>query len=123
VWRSTFRECIFTGFSGIPDRMEEWKECKISMTSEHKNSGTGINTNLVWMGVGVGAAIGVAVALNRRKRSGWYMATRRVADKTNDLAGVSRDMLERIKVIYDETRKVVDEATELWSQGRKLVGV
>jgi hypothetical protein len=32
-------------------------------------------------------------------------------------------MLERIKVIYDETRKVVDEATELWSQGRKLVGV
>jgi gas vesicle protein len=75
------------------------------------------------MGVGVGAAIGVAVALNRRKRSGWYTATRRVADKTNDLAVVSKDMLERIKVIYAETRKVVDEATELWSQGRKLVGV
>jgi gas vesicle protein len=93
------------------------------MTTEHKNSGTGMNTSLVWMGVGVGAAIGVAVALNRRKRSGWYTATRRVADKTNDLAVVSKDMLERIKVIYAETRKVVDEATELWSQGRKLVGV
>ncbi|HUE03202.1 MAG TPA: hypothetical protein VMR62_26775 [Bryobacteraceae bacterium] len=75
------------------------------------------------MAVGVGAAIGVAVVLNRRKRNGWYTATRRVADKTNDLAVVSKDMLERIKVIYDETRKVVDEATELWSQGRKLVGV
>lgn len=84
------------------------------------------NTNLVWIGVGVGAAIGVAVAISRRKREPWYSArqvTRRVADHTSDLAAASKDIVDRLKIIYNESCKVVEEATELWSQGRKLAGV
>lgn len=31
-------------------------------------------------------------------------------------------MMDRIRVIYEEGRKVVDDANEIWSHGRKLVG-
>jgi hypothetical protein len=49
--------------------------------------------------------------------------SRRVADRTGDLAAASKDIVDRLRIIYNESRKVVDEATELWSQGRKLAGV
>jgi hypothetical protein len=103
------------------------------MTSEpekNANSGNhtslGNNANLVWIGVGVGAALGVAFAVTRRKRDRWYTAkqvSRRVADQTGDLAAASKDIFDRLKIIYVEGGKVVEEATELWSRGRKLAGV
>jgi len=94
----------------------------------HTNAeSNGSNANLVWIGVGVGAAaVGVALALARRKKNNWSTAkqvSRRLADKTNDLAEVGKDIFDRIKVIYNESRKVVEECNELWSHGRKLAGV
>jgi hypothetical protein len=68
----------------------------------------------------------VAFALSRRKRDRWSAAkqvSRRVADHTGDIAAASKDILDRIKIIYGESCKVVEEATELWSRGRKLAGV
>jgi hypothetical protein len=50
------------------------------------------------------------------------VATKRFSNKSEDLAEVSRDILERVKTIYDEGRRVVDDAGELWTHGRKLVG-
>ncbi|MGA2739225.1 MAG: hypothetical protein ABSG65_17445 [Bryobacteraceae bacterium] len=103
------------------------------MTSEQgnnmkagNNGHSGNNANLLWIGVGVGAAVGVAVALSRRKRDRWYAAkeiSRRVAGHTGDLAVASKDIFDRLKIIYGESCKVVEEATELWSRGRKLAGV
>ncbi len=80
----------------------------------------------MWIGVGVGAAIGVAVVLSRRKRDRWYAAkqvSRRVAGHTSDLASAGKDIFDRLKIIYAESCKVAEEATDLWSQGRKLAGV
>jgi hypothetical protein len=90
------------------------------------NGASGNHTNLMLVGVGVGAALGLAFALSRRKRDRWYTAkqvSRRVADHTGDLAAASKDILDRVKIIYGESCKVVEEAAELWAQGRKLAGV
>ena len=48
--------------------------------------------------------------------------TKRLADNREDLVQRGKDMMERIRVIYEEGRKVVDDAGEIWSHGRKLVG-
>ena len=100
------------------------------MTSEngkHHNGSLVSNNNLMWVGVGVGAAaLGIALALSRRKRDRWDAArqvTRRVANHTSDLAEAGKDILGRVRIIFGESRKVVEEATELWSQGRKLAGI
>jgi hypothetical protein len=102
------------------------------MTSEngkHANGSNGYSANkanLVWLGVGVGAALGVAFALTQRKKSRWDEAkevSRRVANRTGDLAAASKDIFDRLKIIYGESCKVIEEATELWSSGRKLAGV
>jgi len=84
------------------------------------------NGVLVWIGVGVGAALGVAFALSRRKRDRWATArhvSRQVVNRTGDLAAASKDIVDRLKIIYAESCKVVEEAGELWSRGRKLTGV
>ena len=78
---------------------------------------------LVWIGVGLGGAIGVAVALTRRTRDRWCAAkqvSRRVADRTGDLAAASKDIVERLKIIYTESRKILEEATEIWSRGAEV---
>jgi hypothetical protein len=46
-----------------------------------------------------------------------------MASHSGDLADATRDIVERIKVIYEEGRKVVEEAADLVHQGRKMVGV
>lgn len=78
----------------------------------------------VWIALAVGAAIGVAYAASRRDRGGLAVAkrmTRQLAANGADIADTGRDMMERLGVIYEEARKVVDDATELWSQSRRLM--
>jgi len=90
---------------------------------------SGINTNTgIWIGIAVGAAIGIGIALSRRSRpkTPWDQArdvTKRVASRSGDLADAAQDIMARVKTIYDEGRKVVEEAGELWEHSRKLVGV
>ena len=78
----------------------------------------------LWLGIAVGAAIGIGIAMSRRKRSPWDSArkiTNRLSDRSGDLADATSHIMQRVKTIYDEGCKVVEEAGELWSQGRKLV--
>ncbi len=94
------------------------------MDSEMNDSGLG--NRAVWIGIAIGAAVGIGIALSRRKRSRWDTArdlTHRVASKTGDLGDAARDLMDRVKTIYEESRKVVEDAGELWEHGRKLVGV
>ncbi len=87
------------------------------------NNGQGPNIGL-WIGIAVGAAVGIGIALSRRKRSPWDSArriTNRFTDRSGDLAEAANDIMQRVKTIYDEGCKVVEEAGELWSHGRKLV--
>ena len=89
------------------------------------NMGNG-TSRLIWIGVAAGTAIGVGIALSRRKRSGWDSAravTRRMANRSGDFADATKDIMERVKTIYEESRRVVEDANELWEHGRKLVGV
>jgi hypothetical protein len=83
------------------------------MTNEHENNSI---TNKVLIGVGVGAAIAVAVAMSRRRNSPWYDAkrvTQRMADRTGGLAAVSKDLVGHLKVIYSESCKLVEQASDL----------
>lgn len=80
----------------------------------------------ILIGVAIGAAVGVGIALSRRKRTRWDSArqlTKKVAAHSEDLADVTRDIIDRVKTIYSEGRKVMEEAEELWSRGRRLAGV
>jgi hypothetical protein len=77
------------------------------------------------MGIAAGAAIGIGIMLTRRRRhSGWDRArhiARSVEADRSELADVGRDLLDRMRVIYEESRKVVEEAQDLWSRGRNIV--
>ena len=78
----------------------------------------------LWLGIAVGAAIGIGIALSRRKRSPWDSARKvagRITDHSGDLAAATSTIIDRVRTIYDEGLKVVEEAGELWSHGRKLV--
>jgi hypothetical protein len=81
----------------------------------------------VMIGIAIGAAVAIGIVFSRmnRKKTPWDAArdiTKRVSDKSSDLAAVTRDMVDHVRTIYDEGCKVVEEAGELWSHGRRLVG-
>lgn len=88
-----------------------------------------VNANKgIWIGIAVGAAVGLGIALSRRNRhhSPWDTArhmTRRVTSRSGDLADATRDIVDRVKTIYEQGRRVVEDAGELWEHSRKLVGV
>ncbi len=91
-------------------------------------SANGNRNNAIWLGVAIGTAVGIGIALSRRKsaRDPWSAAhdiTKRVAHRSGEISEVTRDILGHIRNIYDESLRVVEEAGELWAQGRKLVGV
>ena len=96
------------------------------MDSENNMNGSwDVNSTKLWMGVAIGVAVGLGIALSRKKKTKWDQAqeiTRRVADRSPDFADATRDIVERVKTIYEEGLKVVEDAGELWSHGRKLVG-
>jgi hypothetical protein len=92
------------------------------MNLERDDSGPNIG---LWLGIAVGAAIGIGIAVSRgRKRSPWDSARKvasRISDHSGDLAATTNNIIDRVRVIYDEGCKVVEEAGELWAHGRKLV--
>jgi hypothetical protein len=81
----------------------------------------------VWIGIAVGAGIGIAYAVSARsRRSRWDRwdpkeMRKKFAHQGADLVDRGKEMMDRIRVIYEEGRKVVDDAGELWNHGRKLV--
>jgi len=59
----------------------------------------------IWIGIAVGAAVGIGIALSRSKKTRWDSAreiTRRVAERSEDLAEVTRGIVDRVRNI---TRK------------------
>lgn len=97
------------------------------MPEETCNSANWSNhSTKLWLGIAAGAAIGLGVALSRRQRkSRWDVARQvgqRLSDRSGDLSEVASNIVGRIKVIYEEGRKVAEDAGELWAQGRKLAG-
>ncbi len=79
----------------------------------------------IWIGVAIGTAVGLGIALSRRKKDPWESAravSKRVASRSEDISDAARDIVDHIKTIYEEGCKVVEEAGELWSHGRKMVG-
>ncbi|HUK15161.1 MAG TPA: YtxH domain-containing protein [Bryobacteraceae bacterium] len=90
------------------------------------NNGWGNQSTKIWVGIAIGAAVGLGIALSRRKQSRWDSARefgQRISDRSADLADATQDLLQRARTIYEEGRKVVEDAGHLWSHGRKLVGV
>jgi hypothetical protein len=82
------------------------------------------NAAKIWLGIAVGAAVGISIAISRRKRTRWDAAKdigHRLSEHSADLAEVTKGIVERVRNIYEESRKVVDDAGALWAHGRKLV--
>ena len=95
------------------------------MEDEMNGEGQGLNAG-IWIGIAVGAAVGIGIALSRRKKTRWDSAKeigQRLSDHTTDLSGAATNIIGRLKVICDEGRKIAEDATELWTQGRKLAGL
>ncbi|MGA3239144.1 MAG: hypothetical protein ABSG03_22935 [Bryobacteraceae bacterium] len=86
----------------------------------------GSNSTKIWLGIAAGTAIGVGIALSRRqKKSRWDAARQvgqRLSDTSGELADAVGDILSHVKVIYEEGRKVAEDAGALWAHGRKLAG-
>lgn len=94
-----------------------------------QNGGNGVwenHSNKIWMGLAVGTAVGLGIALSRRpKKTGWDLArnaTKQISGKSAEIADAARDIVDRMKVIYEEGSQIVEDAAELWTRGRKLVG-
>jgi hypothetical protein len=84
------------------------------------------NRAALWVGIAVGTAAGIGIVLSRRRRTRWEVARgiqRRVAERSGDLAECTRDIVDRVRVILDQGRKVVEDASDLYHHGRKVVGV
>jgi hypothetical protein len=81
----------------------------------------------LWLGIAAGTAIGLGIALSRRqKKTRWDGARRlgeRLSDRSGDLSEAAANIIGRVKVIYEEGRKVAEDAGELWAQGRKVAGL
>jgi hypothetical protein len=97
-----------------------------AMTEETCPVAWGSNSTKIWLGIAAGTAIGIGIALSRRQRkTRWDVARQvgqRITDGSGDLADAVGNILSHVKVIYEEGRKVADDAGALWAHGRKLAG-
>jgi hypothetical protein len=113
-WRSTTGTLFFR--AGI------WTEELIM-----PNDNWGNQSTKIWLGIAIGAAVGLGIALSRRRpASRWDSArefSKRISDRSGDLAEATQDIVQRMRNIYEEGRKVVEDAGDLWAHGRKMVGV
>jgi len=80
------------------------------------------NNNFSWFLAG--AVIGAGVALLLAPKSG--KDTRRYLSKTTKnsreaMESSGRDLMDRGKELYDRGKKIVDDASDLFERGRKLV--
>jgi hypothetical protein len=93
------------------------------MPEETCAGGWGNNSTKIWLGIVAGTAIGVGIALSRRrKKSRWDEMGQRLSNTSGELADAFGDILSHVKVIYEEGRKVAEDAGALWAHGRKLAG-
>jgi len=96
------------------------------MSQEISANGWGSDSTKLWLGIAAGAAIGVGIALSRRPKKTYWDSARRVgqrlSNQSGELADTVGDILGRVKVIYEEGRKVAQDAGEVWAHGRKLSG-
>ena len=92
---------------------------------EPEKTKNGNRNKAIWIEVAVGTAVGVGIALARRKRDPWASAravTKRVANRSEEISEIAREMLKQAKTIYGENRRIAKNGSELWSQERKMVG-
>lgn len=88
---------------------------------------TNSETNMtpVWIVSGLAIGIGVAYAISSRRRpSRWDRARRvtsRVAGHSEELADFGKDLVSRVQLIYEESRKVMDDVMGAWDRGRALI--
>lgn len=95
----------------------------------HQDNGVNIwenHSGKIWFGVVLGAAIGLGVAISRRsKPSRWEVARRKAQDvignRSGEFVDAARDIVQRVKTIYEEGSRIAQDAGELWARGRKLV--
>ena len=79
----------------------------------------------IWLGLAIGTAIGLGIAFSRRKKSRWDVArraTKQLQGRSADIANAAGDLVDRVKNIYAESAQLVEDACDLWSRGRKMVG-
>lgn len=98
---------------------------------EQENGANGVNvwenhSSKILFGVALGAAIGIGIAISRRpKRSRWEVARRKAQDvignRSGEFAEAARDIVQRVKAIYEEGSRIAQDAGELWARGRKMV--
>ena len=94
-------------------------------TQEMTTAGASNQAAKIWLGIAVGAAVGIGIAVSRHKKSRWDTArtiTNRVAERSGDLAEMTRELVGRVRNIYEESCKVVEDANHMWAKGRKMVG-
>lgn len=84
------------------------------------------NSGKIWLGLAIGTAIGIGIAISRRpKKNKWDVARRaskQLQGHSAELADAAGDIVDRVKNIYAESAQLVEDACDLWSRGRKLVG-
>jgi hypothetical protein len=89
-----------------------------------KNGMQKSNAGWIISGVAIGSGIALAYAASRKKKN-WRDRLMDTADtvarRREDLAESGKNIVDRVRIIYEESRKVMEEASELWAHGRKLV--
>ena len=79
----------------------------------------------LWIISGLAVGIGVAYAITARRRpSRWDVArkvTSRVAGHSEELADFGKDLVSRVQLIYEESRKVLDLIQDVRARGLPIV--
>jgi gas vesicle protein len=80
-------------------------------------------SKVVWFVAGV--SIGAAIALLYAPASG-AETRKKLLEKTGDsretLAESGREFMERGRELYEKGRRLVDDAADMFDQGRKIIG-